>query len=273
MTHNFALTLRKAHWPGQISAITKNPKPHAQTPRNAADGAEVMPVTPYDVQIILLTFEVAALAVVSVLPFALVAGWALSKRFRGRFLLNALVNLPLALPPVVTGWLLIVLCGAQGPVGSWLQARCGLALTFSTPGAALACAAMVYPLMVHAIRAGFEAANRDLLAAARSLGAGPMDQFFALTLPLAGPGIVLAIVTGFTASLGEFGAVITFAANVPGQTQTLPLAIYAALQTQDGATEAARLSLCAAALALLGWLITGFLGHRLGRPIRPQVRN
>jgi molybdate transport system permease protein len=227
-----------------------------------------MPVTPYDLQIILLTFEVATLAVAGALPFALVAGWALSMRFRGRFLVNTLVNLPLALPPVVTGWLLVILFGAQGPVGSWLQTRLGVSLRFTAPGAALACAVMAFPLMVRAIRAALEAADRDLLAAACTLGAGPTDRFFAVTLPLAGPGLLLAIVTGFTASLGEFGAVITFAASVPGQTQTLPLAIYAALQTQDGAAQAARLSLCAAALALLGWLAV----ERLGRQLRPQVR-
>jgi molybdate transport system permease protein len=225
----------------------------------------MLPVTPYEWQIILLTFEVAGLAVGGALPFALLAGWALSRRFPGRFVLNALVNLPLALPPVVTGWLLIILCGAQGPVGAWLQARFATSLIFTTPGAALACAAMVFPLMVRALRGGFEATDRGVRAAARTLGAGPLDQFFAVTVPLAGPAVLLAVVTGFTASLGEFGAVITFAASVPGQTQTLPLAIYAALQAPGGAAQAARLSLCAAALALLGWLASEVLGRQRRR--------
>ena len=224
-----------------------------------------MPLTQNDWQVILLTLEVAALAVAGALPLAVLAAWALAARFRGRFLLHALVNLPLALPPVVTGWLLLILCGMQGPVGASLWSRFNIRVAFTTRGAALVCAVMVFPLMVCAIQLGLEAVDRNVLAAARTLGAGPLDRFFAVTLPLAAPGILMAIATGFTASLGQFGAVITFAASIPGQTQTLPLAIYAALQTPDGAADAARLSLCSGGLAILGLLAAQRLGHRLRR--------
>ncbi|MEF8762169.1 ABC transporter permease subunit, partial [Stenotrophomonas sp. A3_2] len=134
------------------------------------------------------------------------------------------------------------------PLGAWLASRFGVHLPFTTAGAALACGIMILPLMVRAIRLALEAVEPGLLAAARTLGAGRLDRFLSITLPLALPRVQLAAVLGFTASLGEFGAVITFAANIPGQTQTLPLAIYSALETVDGARTAARLSLCSVAL-------------------------
>jgi molybdate transport system permease protein len=224
-----------------------------------------MPLSQNDWQVILLTLEVAALAVAGALPLAILAAWALAARFPGRALLHGVVNLPLALPPVVTGWLLLILCGAQGPVGAWLADRFNIRVAFTTRGAALACAVMVFPLMVRTLRLGIEAVDQNVLAAARTLGAGPFDRFFAITLPLAGPGVLLALITGFAASLGQFGAVITFAANIPGQTQTLPLAIYAALQTQGGTADAARLALCSGGLAVLGMLAAEGLAHRLRR--------
>jgi len=196
-------------------------------------------ITQNDWQVILLTLKVAALAVAAALP--------------------------LTLPPVVTGWLLLILCGEQGPIGAWLLGRFNIRVAFTTPGAALACAVMVFPLMVRAIRQGIEAVDRNVLAAARTLGAGPLDRFFAVTLPLACPGLLVAIVTGFTAALGQFGAVIIFAANNPGQSRTLPLAIYTALQIPGGAADAARLSLCSIGLALLGLLAAERAGRRLRR--------
>ena len=216
-------------------------------------------------QIILLTLRIAAYAVGGGLPLALLAGWLLAARFPGRFLLNALVYLPLALPPVVTGWLLLILCGIRGPIGGWLWAHWHVRLAFTTQGAALACAVMVFPLMVRSIRLGIENVDPSLLQAARTLGAGTLDRFITITLPLAGPGVLMAVAMGFTASLGEFGAVITFAANIPGQTQTLPLAIYSALQSSDGDAQAWHLSLCSIALALTGLLIIEWLGRRLRR--------
>jgi molybdate transport system permease protein len=225
----------------------------------------VKPPSPEEWQIILLTLRVAALAVGGALPIAIAAGWLLATRFPGHFLLNAIVHLPLALPPVVTGWLLLTLCGVEGPVGAWLWQRFHIRLAFTMQGAALACAVMVFPLMVRAIRLGMEAVDRGLLNAARTLGAGPLDRFLSVTLPLAAPGVLMAVAMGFTASLGEFGAVITFAASIPGQTQTLPLAIFNALQSPGGDAEAARLSICSVGLALLGLLIAERVGARLRR--------
>jgi molybdate transport system permease protein len=216
-------------------------------------------------QVILLTLRVAATAVGFGLPPALFTGWLLARRFPGRFLVTALVHLPLALPPVVTGWLLLVVCGTQGPAGAWLLDHLHLRLAFTTEGAALACGVMVFPVMVRTIRQGIEAVDPGLLQAARTLGAGSWDRFTSITLPLAGPGVLAAVAFGFTASLGEFGAVITFAANIPGQTQTLPLAIYAALQSPGGEAQAARLSLISVVLALAGLLIAERLAARMKR--------
>lgn len=198
------------------------------------------------------------------LPVALAAAWLLSRfRFPGRWFLDAVVHLPLVLPPVVVGWLLLLLFGVRGPVGAWLQDWFGVRLVFSTAGASLACAVMTFPLIVRAIRLSLDAVDPGLEQAARSLGAGPLDRFVTITLPLALPGVLVGAVTAYAASLGEFGAVITFAANIPGETQTLPLAIYAALQTPGGEAAAARLSLISLTLALLGLLASDWLGRRL----------
>jgi molybdate transport system permease protein len=171
----------------------------------------------------------------------------------------------LALPPVVTGWLLLIVFGVEGPAGAWLLHHFNIRLAFTTPGAALACGVMVFPVMVRTIRLGIEAVDPGLAEAARSLGAGWLDRTFTITLPLAIPALLAACAFGFTASLGEFGAVITFAANIPGQTETLPLAIYSALQSPDGAQQAARLSLCSVVLALGGLLIAERLAARYRR--------
>ncbi len=221
--------------------------------------------TPEEWQVILLTLRVAGLAVAGALPVALVTGWALARRFPGRFLVNAVVHLPLALPPVVTGWLLLILCGVEGPVGAWLDRALHLRLAFTAQGAALACGVMVFPVMVRTIRLGLESIDPGLAQAARTLGAGRLDRLFSITLPMAAPGVLAAAAFGFTASLGEFGAVITFAANIPGETQTLPLAIYSALQSPGGEAQAARLSLCSVALALIGLLVADRLAARIRR--------
>ncbi len=215
-------------------------------------------------QTILLTVRVAGLAVVFAFPVAFVLAALLAARVRFHQALHALVCLPLVLPSVATGWLLLTLCGAQGPVGMWLGDRFDIHLAFTTEGAALACAVMVLPLMVRGLRLGLEAVDPEALAVASTLGAGASDRFFSIAVPLAWPGFALAVVTGFTASLAQFGAVITFAASIPGQTQTLPLAIYAALQTAGGA-QAARLSLVAIGLAMFGALAADRLNRRLTR--------
>ncbi|WP_456303911.1 molybdate ABC transporter permease subunit [Acidisphaera rubrifaciens] len=211
-----------------------------------------------------LTLDIAARSVAFGLPLAVLAAFLLVRgRFPGRALLDALAHLPLVLPPVVVGWLLLLIFGRNGAVGAWLDAWFGIRLVFTRAGAVLACAVMVFPLMLRAVRLSLEGIDPGLEQAARTLGAGWLDRFVTIVLPLAAPGILVAAVVGFAASLGEFGAVITFAANIPGQTQTLPLAIYTALQSPGGEATAARLSVVAVVLALAGLLLAEALGRRL----------
>jgi molybdate transport system permease protein len=198
------------------------------------------------------------------LPLAVLTAWVLARcRFRGRAVLNALVHLPLVLPPVVTGWLLLIAFGVRGPLGSLLNEWFGIRLVFTTSGAALACGVMVFPIMVRAIRISLEAADPGLEQAARTLGAGWWDRMWNITLPLAAPGILVGGIVGFATSLGEFGAVITFAASIPGETQTLPLAIYAALQVPGGDTKAAVLCMISLGFAVIGLALSEWLGKRL----------
>ena len=198
------------------------------------------------------------------LPLAVMVAWLLVRcRFPGRGALNALVHLPLVLPPVVTGWLLLIVFGIRGPIGSLLYGWLGIRLVFTTAGAAVACGVMTFPVMVRAVRLSLEAADRGLEQAARTLGAGRLDRLCNVTLPLASPGILVGGIVAYATCLGEFGAVITFAANIPGQTQTLPLAIYTALQVPDGEAKAATLSLVSLTLALAGLLLSEWLGKRL----------
>lgn len=221
-------------------------------------------LSPEEWQAVRLTLLVAAWAVGCTLPIAVAVAWLLARvRFPGRSVVNALVHLPLVLPPVVTGWLLLVLFGLRGPVGSLLYGWFGIRLVFTTAGAALACAVMIFPVMVRAVRLSLEAADPALEQAARTLGAGRLDRLFAVALPLASPGILVGAVVAYATCLGEFGAVITFAANIPGETQTLPLAIYSALQVPGGEVRAAQLSLISLALAVGGLLLAEYLGRRL----------
>ena len=207
----------------------------------------------------------AARAVGFGLPLAVVTAWVLARyRFPGRSVINALVHLPLVLPPVVTGWLLLIVFGIRGPVGALLYDWFGVRLVFTTAGASLACAVMTFPVMVRSVRLSVEAADPGLEQAARSLGAGRLDRLFNVTLPLASPGILVGAIVAYATCLGEFGAVITFAANIPGQTQTLPLAIYAALQVPGGESKAAELSLVSLTLALMGLLLSEWVAKRLG---------
>jgi molybdate transport system permease protein len=207
---------------------------------------------------------VAARAVGFGLPLAVLTAWVLARyRFAGRALLNALVHLPMVLPPVVTGWLLLILFGIRGPIGSILDHWFGIRLVFTTAGASLACATMTFPIMVRSVRLSLDAVDAGLEQAARTLGAGLLDRLFNITLPLASPGILVGGVVAYATCLGEFGAVITFAASIPGQTQTLPLAIYAALQVPGGEAKAAELSLVSLTLALVGLLLSEWLGKRL----------
>lgn len=190
--------------------------------------------------------------------------WVLARfRFPGRAILNALAHLPMVLPPVVTGWLLLIAFGVRGPIGALLDQWFGIRLVFTTAGASLACGVMTFPIMVRSVRLSLDAVDAGLEQAARTLGAGWLDRLCNITLPLASPGILVGAIVAYATCLGEFGAVITFAANIPGQTQTLPLAIYAALQVPGGEIKAAELSLVSLTLALVGLLLSEWLGKRL----------
>ncbi|MEI6643497.1 MAG: molybdate ABC transporter permease subunit [Novosphingobium sp.] len=200
--------------------------------------------------IVVLSLEVSLAAVLGALPVAFALAWVLARlRFPGKLLLDGLVHLPLVLPPVVIGWLLLVAFAPEGPAGR-LLGLVGISVLFRWSGAAIAAAVMALPLMVRAIRLSLEAVDPRLEAAARTLGAGPWRTFRTVTLPLAAPGVLAGAVLGFARSLGEFGATITFVSNIPDETRTLPLAIYAALQLPGGDSTVWRLAALAVALSL-----------------------
>ena len=222
-------------------------------------------LTPDEWQAVRLSLVVAGRSVLFGLPLAVAAAYVIARRrFPGRALLDALAHLPLVLPPVVVGWGLL-LFGVRGPVGALLQDWFGVRLAFTTAGAALATAVMAFPLMVRAIRLSLEGVDPGLEAAARTLGAGPVDRFLTVTLPLMAPGTLAGAVTAFAAGLGEFGAVITFASSIPGQTQTLPLAAYAAIQAPGGEATAAKLSLVSFTLAMAGLPLPEVVARRMRR--------
>jgi molybdate transport system permease protein len=219
-----------------------------------------------DWPIILLTLKVGIAAMVVTLPIAFALAWVLARGvFPGKLLLDALVHLPLVLPPVVTGWLLLLLFAPSGLIGHALLAWFGVTVLFKWTGAAIASGVMALPLMVRAIRLSIEAVDRRLESAARTLGAGGWRVFRDITLPLSLPGVLAGLVLGFARSIGEFGATITFVSNVPGQTQTLPLAIYSALQLPDGDALVWRLALIAVALSLGALVASEALARRGGR--------
>ncbi|MFL1464312.1 molybdate ABC transporter permease subunit [Roseococcus sp. DSY-14] len=225
-----------------------------------------MILQPEEWQAVRLSLEVATRSVALSLAPAVAVAWLLARRrFPGRALLDALVHLPLVVPPVVVGWGLLMLLGIRGPIGAPLHAWFGVRLVFTTEGAALATAVMSFPLIVRAVRLGLEGVDRGLEQAAATLGAGRLDRFVTVTLPLMSPGILAGAVTAFAAGLGEFGAVITFASNIPGETQTLPLAIYSATQTPGGEAVAARLAAVSFTLAVAGLLLAEVIARRMGR--------
>jgi len=223
-------------------------------------------LSPAELQALTLSLEVAGLSVFCSLPIALGLSWILTRRrFPGRRVLDAVVHLPLVLPPVAVGYLLLVLFGSQGPIGSVLAHTFGIRLVFTRAGAALATAVMSLPLMIRAMRISLESVDPGLEDAARTLGAKPLDRFLTITLPLMLPGILAGLVTAFAAGLGEFGAVITFVSNIPGETRTLPLALYTALQTPDGNAAAARLAVLSMGLGILGLLLSDYLSKSIAR--------
>ncbi len=222
-------------------------------------------LTPDEWAIVSLSLKVSGVAVLATLPVAYGLAWLLARRrFPGRIVLDALVHLPLVVPPVVTGWLLLILFGRSGPVGNWLEAQFGLTLVFRWTGAALAAAVMALPLMVRAMRLSIEAVDRKLVEAARSLGAGPWRAFWTITLPLSVPGIAAGAMLGFARSLGEFGATITFASNIAGETRTLPLAIYSGLQLPGAEAQVARLSIISIVLSIAALIVSELLVRRSG---------
>jgi len=227
-------------------------------------------MTDAEVTALTLSLNVALRSVLFSLPLAIGIAWLLTRRrFAGRALVDAFVHLPMVLPPVMVGYVLLLLLGIRGPIGHWLYQSFGIRLAFTTGGAALATAVMSFPLMVRAIRLALENVDPGLEDAARNLGAGPADRWFSVTLPLMAPGILAGAVTAYVASLGEFGAVITFAGNVPGVTRTLPIALYSALQSADGDAAAARIALISFTLGLAGLIVaemlTRTIRRRLGR--------
>lgn len=226
-------------------------------------------LTPDESEALRLSLIVATRSVAFSLPPAVMLAFILTRRrFLGRTLLDAFVHLPLVLPPVVVGYLLLTVFGTRGLVGAWLQSHFGVELVFTSNGAALATAVMAFPLMVRAMRISLENVDRGLEDAARTLGAGSIDRFVTITLPLMLPGILAGGITAFAASLGEFGAVITFVSNIPGETRTLPLALYTALQSPGGEHAAARLACLSLALGTVGLLMSEWFArrvrHRLG---------
>ena len=213
--------------------------------------------------IVSLSLKVGGVAVLACLPLAFALAWLLARRaFPGRVLLDGIVHLPLVLPPVVTGWLLLIAFGPMGPAGRWLESWFGVTLMFRWTGAALAAAIMALPLMVRAMRLSIEGIDRRLEGAARTLGAGRWHCFWTISLPLALPGVLAALVLGFARSIGEFGATITFVSNIPGETRTLPLAIYSALQMPGAEATATRLALLSVLLSLGALLLSEWLVRR-----------
>lgn len=214
-------------------------------------------------QVLALSLKVSAVAIGCILPVAFALAWVLARgRFPGKVVLDAVVHLPLVLPPVVTGWLLLLTFGTQAPVGHALQEYFGITLLFRWTGAALASAIMALPLMVRAMRLSLETVDRRLEQASRTLGAGPWRTFATITLPLASPGIVAGLVLGFARSIGEFGATITFASNIPGETQTLPLAIYSALQVPGQEMQVTRLAVMSVLLSIGALVVSELLARR-----------
>jgi molybdate ABC transporter, permease protein len=201
-------------------------------------------LTPLEIEALYLSLLVSGWAVVGSLPLGIACAWLLARRnFPGKTLVDGMIHLPLVLPPVVVGYFLLVVLGRRGPIGSLLLEWFGITLAFTWKGAAIASAVIAFPLMVRAIRLSLESVDRGLEQAARTLGCGPVRTFFTVTLPLVAPGVLTGVILCFARSLSEFGATITFVSNIPGETRTLPIALYAL--TQIPGSDAAALRLCA----------------------------
>ena len=223
-------------------------------------------LTPLEVEAISLSLKVGFWAVLVSLPLGILAAWILArKKFIGHSLLNGLVHLPLVIPPIVIGYLLLVVLGREGAVGRLLFDLFGVTIAFTWKGAAVAAGVMAFPLLVRSIRLSLDAVDRGLEDAAATLGAGKWRVFFTITLPLIAPGILVGVVLAFARSIGEFGATITFVSNIPGETRTLPLALFSLAQNPGGEADAARLVVIAVVIALAALILSEYLARRITR--------
>ncbi|MNY10070.1 Molybdenum transport system permease protein ModB [compost metagenome] len=225
-------------------------------------------LSPEEWTAIRLSLWVSSIAMLASLPFGIAIAVALARgRFWGKSLLNGIVHLPLILPPVVTGFLLLVLFGRRGPIGQFLDSWFGIVFSFRWTGAALACAVMAFPLMVRSIRLSIEAVDRKLEEAAGTLGASPFWVFLTVTLPLTLPGIIAGMILAFAKAMGEFGATITFVSNIPGETQTLSAAIYTFTQVPGGDAGALGLTIVSVVISMLALLVSEFLARIIGKRV------
>ncbi len=227
-------------------------------------------IQPLEAEALALSLRVAAWSVLCSLPLGILVAYLLARcRFWGKTLIDGLVHLPLVVPPVVVGYLLLLLLGRRGPVGAWLNDWFGITVIFTWKGAAIAAAVMAFPLMVRSIRLSLEAVDERLESAARTLGAGRVRVFVTVTLPLTAPGILTGAVLAFARSLGEFGATITFVSNIPGETRTLPIALYTATQIPGGEDTAFRLAVISVVLALAALVASELLARHMRKRIGP----
>ncbi len=228
-------------------------------------------LSPEELTAIRLSLRVALWATACSLPFGIAVALLLARgKFPGKSLIDALVHLPLVMPPVVTGYLLLLTFGKRGLVGAWLADNLGIVFSFRWTGAALACGIMGFPLLVRALRLSIEAVDRRVEQAASTLGAGPASVFFTVTLPLILPGVVAGMVLCFARALGEFGATITFVSNIPGETQTLPTLIYTFTQVPGGDAAALRLTGISIVISFAALLLSDYVARGVGRRVRGE---
>lgn len=226
-------------------------------------------LTPLEIEALRLSLLVSGWAVVGSLPFGIACAWLLARReFPGKALVDGIIHLPLVLPPVVVGYALLVLLGRRGVIGSLLLDWFGITLAFTWKGAAIASAVISFPLMVRAIRLSLEGVDRGLEQAARTLGCGPLRTFLTVTLPLVAPGVLTGLILAFARSLSEFGATITFVSNIPGETRTLPIALYALTQVPGSDAAALRLCVISVVVAFAALLASEILSRRVQARLR-----
>src|SRR5215468_2174070 len=227
---------------------------------------DLLNLSPEEWTAVRLSLRVATVAMLASLPFGIAVAYLLARgRFPGKAILSGIVFLPLILPPVVTGYLLLLSFGRRGPIGAFLDQHFGIVFSFRWTGAALACAVMAFPLLVRSIRLSIEAVDRKLEEAAGTLGANPLWVFLLVTLPLTLPGVIAGMILCFAKAMGEFGATITFVSNIPGETQTLPSAIYTFTQIPGGEAGAMRLTLVSIAISMVALVVSELMARRVGR--------